>query len=255
MLKTRVLPVILLTGYNVVKSIQFGTFRTLGNPITVCRIYDARGVDELVLLDIRATLEDRQPNLEIVADITNECFMPLTVGGGVKTMQHARDLLRHGADKVAINTSAVENPELITELSTELGAQCVVVSIDAKLQPDGTYRVATHSGSRVTELRVDEWAAEVERRGAGEILLNSIDRDGTMKGYDVDLIRLVTSRVTIPVVACGGAGIPNHCSSAILDGKADAVAAASIYHFTRTTPQEVKEDLGAHGIPVRLAKS
>ncbi len=253
MLKTRVLPVVLLTGYNVVKSIRFSTFRTLGNPITVCRIYNARGVDELVLLDIRATPENRQPSLEIISDITSECFMPLTVGGGVKTLKHARDLLRYGADKVAINTAAVENPALITELSRELGAQCVVVSIDAKKQDDGSYRVTTHSGAKVTDLRVEEWAAEAERLGAGEILLNSIDQDGVMQGFDIDLIRSVTAKVSIPVVACGGAGVPEHFSTAVLDGEADAVAAASIYHFTRTTPREVKESMQQHGIPVRLA--
>lgn len=252
MLKTRVLPVVLLTGYNVVKSIRFSTFRTLGNPITVCRVYNARGVDELVLLDIRATREGRTPHFEMIADIAAECFMPLTVGGGVRTLQHARDLLRYGADKVALNTAAVEAPALITELSDELGAQCVVVSIDAKHQEDGTYRVTTHSGGVVGSLCVEEWALEAERLGAGEILLNSVDHDGTMKGFDLELIQRVTSRLTIPVVACGGAGTPEHFADAILEGKAAAVAAASIYHFTRTTPREVKESLQRRGIPVRL---
>jgi imidazole glycerol-phosphate synthase subunit HisF len=248
-----VLPVVLLTGYNVVKSVRFSSFRTLGNPITVCRIYDARGVDELVLLDIRATPENRQPNLEIISDITSECFMPLTVGGGVKTLKHARDLLRYGADKVTINTAAVENPDLITELSRELGAQCVVVSIDAKRQPDGSYFAVTNSGTKVTGLRVEECAKEAARLGAGEILLNSIDQDGTMEGFDIDLIKLVTSKVQIPVVACGGAGKPEHFAPVVLEGDADAVAAASIYHFTRTTPNDVKAVLRSHGIPVRIS--
>ncbi len=252
MLKTRILPVVLLTGYNVVKSIQFTTFRTLGNPITVSRIYDTRGVDELVLLDIRATNEGRGPSIEIISDISSECFMPLTVGGGIKTVEQVREIIRNGADKIAINTAAVESPEFIAAISKEFGAQCVVVSIDAKKNSDGTYSVFTHSGKNKTNLNPVDWAQKIEKLGAGEILLNSIDQDGVMKGYDIELIKSVTSKVNIPVVACGGAGVTTDFIHAIRNGGASAVAAASIYHFTSTTPRNVKETLREAGIPVRL---
>lgn len=252
MLKTRILPVVLLTGYNVVKSIKFDTFRTLGNPITVSRVYDSRGVDELVLLDIRATNEGRGPNLEIIADISSECFMPLTVGGGIQTVEQAREILRNGADKIAINTSAVLNPKLISDLAHEFGAQCVVVSIDAKKKSDGTYCVVTHSGKKETSLDPSAWAKQVESLGAGEVLINSIDRDGTMSGFDLELVKSITSAVKIPVIACGGAGKENDFVEVIQNAHARAVAAASVYHFTSTTPKSVKEVLATHGIPVRL---
>jgi len=246
------MPVVLLNGYNVVKSIQFGVFRTLGNPITVSQIYDARGVDELIFLDIRATSEGRPPHLDIVSEITSQCFMPLTVGGGVKSVQDAAELLRCGADKVSINTAAVQNPHLITELSRRFGAQCVVVSIDCKKSVDGNYVVYTHAGKQATSLNPSAWAQEAERLGAGEILLNSIDHDGKMDGYDLELILSVASSVTVPVIACGGAGKPADFADAITQGKAAAVAAASIYHFTSTTPLSVKQYLHQQGIPVRL---
>lgn len=252
MLKTRVLPIVLLTGYNVVKSIKFSTFRTLGNPITVSRVYDSRGVDELVLLDIRATTEDRGPNIEIISDIAGECFMPLTVGGGIKTVEQAREIIRSGADKISINTAAVENPQLIEDLSKEFGAQCVVVSIDCKKNPDGTTSVYTHSGKKKTDLDPIQWAKGAEQRGAGEILLNSIDQDGIMKGFDIELIKSITAAVKIPVISCGGAGEPKDFLSAIKEGGASAVAAASIFHFTSNTPKSVKEYLRDHKIPVRL---
>jgi cyclase len=252
MLKTRVMPVVLLTGYNVVKSVNFGVFRTLGNPITVCRIYESRGVDELILLDIRATPEARVPQVDIIRDISGECFMPLTVGGGIKTVEQARLLLRNGADKIAINTSAVESPELITAISKEFGAQCCVISIDVKLEADGRYQVYTHGGKTPAGLDPVAWAKEVEKLGAGEILLNSIDRDGTMTGYDLNLISQVSAAVKLPVVAVGGAGTPNDCVTAIRDGGATAAAAASMFHFTSHTPKIVKEHLYEAGIAVRL---
>jgi len=252
MLKTRVMPIVLLSGYNVVKSVQFSSFRTLGNPITVSRVYDSRGVDELVLLDIRATPEGRGPNVEIIRDLSGECFMPLTVGGGIKTVEQARELLRSGADKIAINTAAVENPALLHELSEEFGAQCVVVSIDAQIDPQGLARVVTHSGKRPTQLTPPEWAARAQELGAGEILLNSVDQDGVMKGFDLSLIRSVTDRVQIPVIACGGAGTVHDFGRAILEGQASAVAAASVFHFTSITPRMVKEHLHSLNLPVRL---
>lgn len=252
MLKTRILPIVLLTGYNVVKSIRFGAFRTLGNPISVARVYDSRCVDEMVLLDIRATIEKRSPNLEIISDISSECFMPLTVGGGVTSVEQAREILRYGADKIVINTAAVEDPMLISALSHNFGAQCVVVSIDAK-KVDGGYRVCTHSGNQVTELVPDSWAVEAQRLGAGEIILNSIDRDGTMDGFDVELISNVTSKLRIPVVAAGGAGRLEDFAEVIVQSGAKAIAAASVYHFTSITPMMVKEYLQKCGVPTRLS--
>ncbi len=252
MLKTRVIPVVLLDGYNVVKSIQFRIFRNLGSPITVSRIYDSRGVDELVLLDIKATIKNQEPSIEIIADISSECFMPLTIGGGIKTIEQARALLANGADKVAINTEAVQSPEFITALSTEFGAQCVMVSIDVKQDANGRATVATHAGKRPTEWDPVSWAVEAERRGAGEILLTSIDLDGTMKGYDIELIRRVCAAVAIPVIASGGAGKYEHLYQALAQGRASAVAAASMYHFTEQTPLGAKKYLHEKGIAVRL---
>ena len=252
MLKTRVMPVVLLTGYNVVKSVNFGVFRTLGNPISVSRIYEGRGVDELILLDIRATPENRIPQIDIIRDISGECFMPLTVGGGIRTVEQARALLRNGADKVAINTSAVETPELITAISNEFGAQCCVVSIDVKRTANGRYEVYTHCGKQATGLDPAAWARKAEQLGAGEILLNSIDLDGMMTGYDLELISIVSKAIKLPVVAVGGAGEPSDFVAAIKQGGASAAAAASIFHFTRHTPKTVKEYLHEAGIPVRL---
>jgi cyclase len=252
MLKTRVIPVVLLNGYNVVKSIQFRVFRNLGSPITVSRIYDSRGVDELVLLDIKATIHNQEPAIDIIADISTECFMPLTIGGGIKTIEHARALLANGADKVAINSEAVQSPEFITALASEFGAQCVMVSIDVKKNASGKRTVHTHAGTRATELDPVKWAVKSEERGAGEILLTSIDQDGTMKGYDLELIERVCQAVSIPVIASGGAGNYEHMHQVLAQGKASAVAAASIYHFTEQTPLGAKQYLQEKGIPVRL---
>jgi len=252
MLKTRVIPVVLLDGYNVVKSIQFRIFRNLGSPITVGRIYDSRGVDELVLLDIKATINHPEPSVEIIAEISSECFMPLTIGGGIKTIEHARGLLANGADKVALNSEAVRSPEFITALATEFGAQCVMVSIDFKKDHNGNKSVYTHAGSRATELDPVQWAVQAEKRGAGEILLTSIDLDGTMKGYDVEVIERVCRAVSIPVIASGGAGNYAHMAQVLEQAGASAVAAARIYHFTEQTPRGAKKYLQKRGIPVRL---
>ena len=242
----------LLDGYNVVKSIQFSVFRNLGSPVTVSRIYDSRGVDELVLLDIKATIRSQEPSVDIIADISSECFMPLTIGGGIRTIEHARALLANGADKVVINSEAVHVPEFITALSREFGAQCVMVSIDVKRGADGRKTVYTHAGKQATQRDPVKWALEVERRGAGEILLTSIDLDGTMKGYDLELIERVCEAIAIPVIASGGAGNYQHMYQALTQGKAAAVAAASIYHFTDQTPLGAKQYLHERGIPVRL---
>jgi cyclase len=252
MLKYRVLPLVLLTGYNVVKSINFSTYRTLGNPITICQIYQSRGVDELVLLDIRAAVEGRGPNIDIIRDVSSECFMPLTIGGGITNLEQVRNILRAGADKVSINSSAIETPQLIVDISGEFGSQSCVVSIDAKRIKQGVYEVYTHGGKRSTGRSPADWAQEAQVLGAGEILLNSIDRDGTMQSYDIDLLKSVTNVVSIPVVMAGGAGEPKHFPPAFIEGKASAVAAASIFHFTSTTPMDVKQELLKSGLAVRL---
>jgi cyclase len=252
MLKQRILPIVLLTGYNVVKSVQFSSFRTLGNPITVCRVYETRGVDELLLLDIRATAEDRGPNLDIVRDISSECFMPLTVGGGISSLEQARQVVRNGADKVAVNSGAIARPQLISEIARELGRQCCVVSIDVRRQQDGQYRVYSRAGRDDTRMGPVGWAKRAEELGAGEILVNSIDQDGTMRGYDLDLVSSVAASVKIPVIAAGGAGSPRHFVEVFRQGGAAAAAAASIFHFTSFTPRIVKETLRDHNIPVRL---
>lgn len=252
MLKHRVLPLVLLTGYNVVKSINFSTYRTLGNPITIARIYESRGVDELVLLDIRAAVEHRDPNLDIIRDISGECFMPLTIGGGITSVGQVQKILRAGADKVAVNSAAIANPRLVADIAGEFGAQCCVVSIDARRTEAGTYEVYTHGGKQATGRSPVDWAREVEQLGAGEILLNSIDRDGAMTGFDIDLIRSVTDVVAVPVVAAGGAGKPEDFCEVFREAQASAVAAASIYHFTSFTPRDVKRQLQDCGIAVRL---
>lgn len=252
MLKHRVMPLVLLTGYNVVKSISFSTYRILGNPITICRIYESRGVDELVLLDIRATLEGRDPSLDVIRDISGECFMPLTIGGGITKVEQVRKILRAGADKVAVNSAAIENPELIADIAGEFGSQCCVVSIDAKHTEAGHYGVYTHGGKQPTGKSPVDWAREVEALGAGEILLNSIDRDGAMQGYDIELLKSVADAVSIPVVAAGGGGEPKHFTQVFQDAHVSAVAAASIFHFTSFTPMEVKQQLALSGIPVRI---
>jgi imidazole glycerol-phosphate synthase subunit HisF len=252
MLKTRILPTLLFKDFGLVKGVSFDSWRRVGTVTQAVKVYNMRGVDELVFLDINATREDREPDFETVDDIADECFMPLTVGGGVRTVDDARRLLRVGADKVAINTAAVTNPELITAIANELGAQCVVVSIDVKKVGPSSYEVFTHAGTRATGRDPVTHARHVAELGAGEILLGSVDRDGTMSGYEIDVIREVTRAVSIPVIASGGAGTYEHLASAILEGGASAVAAASIFHFTEQTPMAAKEYLRERGVNVRL---
>lgn len=216
------------------------------------KVYNMRQVDEIVFLDIAASLEGRPPDFEIVDELANECFMPLTVGGGVRSVEDVRRLLMVGADKVAINTAAVEVPGLVREVATRFGSQCVVVSIDARRLPDGGYEVWTRSATRATGKCPVALARAVEKEGAGEILLTSIDQDGTMTGYDIELIRCVTEAVSIPVIASGGAGSYEDMARALWDGRASAVAAASIFHFTEQTPLEAKRYLRERGFNVRI---
>jgi imidazole glycerol-phosphate synthase subunit HisF len=251
MLKTRIMPTLLYKDFGLVKGIGFDSWRPVGSAMQAVKVYNLRQVDELVLLDIRATAEGRGPDLEMVDELADECFMPLTVGGGVRTIDDVRDLLMVGADKVAINTVAIDRPELIQETRDRFGSQCVVVSIDARRELDNTHRVYTRAGTVPTGLDPVAVAVMAERMGAGEILLTSIDRDGTMSGYDIELTRFVSAAVSIPVVASGGAGSYAHMAEALRETEASAIAAASIFHFTEQTPLEAKRYLAAEGFPMR----
>lgn len=249
MLKTRVIPVLTIKNLRLVKSIRFGEHRNIGSFIAAARVFNARDVDEMVVLDLDGRRSGLKP--ELLRDITKECFMPLTLGGGVRTVEDIRLLLKLGADKVSINTEAVKNPRLIAEASAQFGAQCVVVSIDAKKTPSG-YEVCIAGGSEPTGLSPVAWAKEVKRLGAGEIFLTSIDHDGCMDGYDVALVREVSSAVSIPVIACGGAGNAEDCVKVVEVGGASAVAAASIFQYTHLTPLAIKEHLFRSGIETRI---
>ena len=251
MLKFRIIPTLLMRDVGLVKGPSFDSWRRVGAPMQAVKVFNRRDVDELVLLDIGATPEAREPDWDLVASLASECFVPLTVGGGVTRIEHVRRLLLCGADKVAINSAAYSAPELITEAADRFGAQCVVVSIDFRRHPDGRLECFSHCGTRATGLDVEAWAVRAEALGAGEILLTSIERDGTMTGYDLDAIQRVASRLTIPVIASGGAGCFADMLAALRDGRASAVSAASIYLFTEATPKEAKAFLAQNGIAVR----
>lgn len=251
MLKVRIIPTLLWKNLGLVKGIGFDSWRRVGTIMPAVKVYNTRQVDELIVVDITATSEGRVPDFDEVREFSAECFVPLTVGGGIRSIEDIRELLRAGADKVSINTAAYERPELIDEAAEHFGSQCIVASIDARRNPDGSYSCMSHSGMRDTGREPAAWGVEMERRGAGEILITSVDRDGTMEGYDIELIRLITDRVRIPVIASGGVGTYGHMFEALDNGRAAAVAAASIFHFTEQTPQEAKNYLAGRGIPVR----
>lgn len=252
MLKVRVMPTLLYKDYGLVKGIGFDSWRRTGSAMQQIKVYNMREVDELVFVDISANAEGRDPDYDLIDDLADDCFMPMTVGGGIRTLAQARRVLQVGADKVAINTGAVENPRLIADIAEQFGSQCVVVSIDYRQLPNGNREVYTYSGSRPTGLDPIAFALEAERLGAGEILFTSIERDGTFKGYDLEGLRTLTSTVSIPVIASGGAGHYQHMVEAVVHGGVSAVAAASIFHFTEQTPKEAKRALHAAGIPARI---
>ena len=246
------MPTLLFKDHGLVKGVGFDSWRRLGAALQAVKVYNLREVDELVFLDIQATSEGRGPDFATIDELADECFMPLTVGGGVSTLDDVKRLLRAGADKVALNTAAAERPSLIREASEQFGSQCVVVSIDARRRADGSYETLTHSGRISTGIDPVTLARKAEAFGAGEILLTSIDRDGTMSGYDTPLVASVTSSVSIPVIASGGAGTFEHMADVLRDGHASAVAAASMFHFTEQTPLEAKRYLNARGFAVRM---
>lgn len=250
--KIRIMPVLLFKNVGLVKGLGFDSWRRVGSAMQAVKVYNMREVDELVYLDVTATQDNRPPDFETVDDLADECFMPLTVGGGVRTVEDVRRLLQVGADKVCLNTAAIENPAVIGEISQRFGSQCVVVSIDARHHTNGIYEVYTHSGSRQTGRDPVVVAKEAEKFGAGEILLTSINNDGTMTGYDLELTRQVCDNVSIPVIAAGGAGKYVHMADALRKGRASALAAASMFHFTEQTPLEAKRYLHQEGFRVRL---
>lgn len=253
MLKIRVVPTMLHKDFGLVKGEHFDSRRAVGSPMQAVKLYNMRNVDELVFLDVTATPEEREPSFELIDELADDCFMPFTVGGGVRTVDDVRRLLEVGADKVLIGSAAVEAPEIVGNASRRFGAQCVVVSIDVRRTgPSDEPEVYVRSGTAPTGSDPVRIAREVEDLGAGEIVLQSIDRDGTMQGYDVELIRRVSEAVSIPVVASGGAGSYEHMAAAIEEGGASAVAAAAIFHFTEQTPMEAKRYLAGRGHPVRI---
>jgi cyclase len=252
MLKIRVMPTMLYKDFGLVKGKGFDSWRRTASLMQTVKVYDMREVDELVFLDIKATQEGREPDYALVDDFADDCFMPLTVGGGIRTIEQVGKLLAVGADKVAVNTAAVETPDLITAIAKRYGAQCCVVSIDFRRRTDGSAEVYTASGSRASGLDPVSFARDCAARGAGEILLTSIERDGNFSGYDIEMTRKVAEAVDIPVIASGGCGNYEHMRQALQDGMASAVAAASIFHFTEQTPQEAKRYLEEKGLPVRL---
>lgn len=253
MLSARIIPCLDVDAGRVVKGVRFKELRDAGNPVEVAKAYQEQGADELVFLDITASSDERQTMHEVVEQTVASCFMPVTVGGGIRELKDIRQMLLCGADKVSLNTAAILNPDLINQASTRFGNQCIVVAIDAKqVNQDNRWVVYTHGGRKPTSLDAVAWAKEVVARGAGEILLTSMDRDGTKDGYDIQLTRAVSEAVEVPVIASGGVGTPQHLAEGILEGRASAVLAASIFHFGEYSIEESKKVMKSLGVPVRL---
>jgi cyclase len=249
MLRHRVIPLVLIDGFSVLKTANFNGRRNLGSPITVARTYNTRNIDELILLDIDASKDERSIDKFTVMDIAAELFMPLTVGGGIKTLSDIEQVLKMGADKVAINTAVINDINFLQKASEEFGKQCLVVSIDV-IQEDGDYKVYSHSKRSSLDLNLLDFCQLVVKNGAGELLINSVDRDGKQTGVDLDLTTLIAEVVSIPVIIAGGISSPKNCVEAIQAG-ASAVAAASIFHFTSFTPNDCRDEMGRQGLPVR----
>ena len=252
MLTKRIIPCLDVTAGRVVKGVNFVGLRDAGDPVEIARRYDLQGADELTFLDITATSDGRDLILHIIEDVASQVFIPLTVGGGVRAVADVRRLLNAGADKVSMNSSAVANPDLVSDATAYYGSQCIVVAIDAKQTVSGKWEVFTHGGRTATGMDVVEWAIEVTKRGAGEILLTSMNRDGSKDGFDLALTAAVSDAVSVPVIASGGVGNLQHLVDGITKGHADAVLAASIFHYGEYTVGQAKEYMAAQGIPVRI---
>jgi len=251
-LTKRIIPCLDVTAGRVVKGVNFVGLRDAGDPVEIAKRYDTQGADELTFLDITATSDGRDLILHIIEDVASQVFIPLTVGGGVRAVADVRRLLNAGADKVSMNSSAVTNPDLVSDAAAYYGSQCIVVAIDAKQTDVGNWEVFTHGGRTPTGKDVVEWAKEVAQRGAGEILLTSMNRDGSKDGFDLALTAAVSDAVGVPVIASGGVGNLQHLVDGITKGHADAVLAASIFHYGEYTVQEAKEYMASQGIPVRI---
>jgi len=252
MLKTRIIPCLDVKDGRVVKGVNFVDLVDAGDPVEAARAYDAAGADELCFLDINATFENRSTMYDVVGRTAEQCFMPLTIGGGVRTPDDVRALLLAGADKVSFNSAAVANPEVVAQAANKFGNQCIVVAIDAKTTAPGKWQVFTHGGRRATGIDAVEFARMIAAKGAGEILLTSMDRDGTRAGFNLALTRAVADAVNIPVIASGGVGTLDHLVQGVTEGHASAVLAASIFHFGDYTIQQAKEYMAQAGIPMRL---
>ncbi|MCK0506796.1 imidazole glycerol phosphate synthase subunit HisF [Aromatoleum anaerobium] len=252
MLAKRIIPCLDVSAGRVVKGVNFVELRDAGDPVEIARRYDEQGADEITFLDITASSDARDIILHVVERVAEQVFIPLTVGGGVRTVEDVRRLLNAGADKVSINTAAVNNPQVVAEAAGKVGSQCIVVAIDAKQTAPGRWQVFTHGGRNNTGLDAVEWAQKVAALGAGEILLTSMDRDGTKIGFDLALTRAVADAVPVPVIASGGVGTLEHLAEGVSEGRADAVLAASIFHFGQHTVREAKELMRSRGIEVRL---
>ena len=250
-LAKRIIPCLDVDNGRVVKGVKFVDIRDAGDPVEVAKRYDREGADEITFLDITASHEGRDTTIHMVEDIASQVFIPLTVGGGIRTVEDIRAMLNAGADKVGINTAAVHNPEFVTEAAQRFGSQCIVVAIDAKRQGDH-WEIFTHGGRKPTGIDAIEWAKQMVERGAGEILLTSMDRDGTRDGFDLELTRAVSEAVSVPVIASGGVGNLDHLTEGVLQGKADAVLAASIFHFAEHTIEDAKKAMQSRGVEVRL---
>lgn len=254
-LAKRVIPCLDVDKGRVVKGVRFVEIRDAGDPVEIAKCYDKQGADELVFLDITASAEKREIIVHVVEDVASQVFIPLTVGGGIREPSDIRLLLKAGADKVAINTAAVENPGFVKQAAQRFGSQCIVVAMDAKRVSNGDdshWEIFTHGGRRATGIDAVEWAKKMSDYGAGEILLTSMDRDGTRDGYDLELTRAISEAIPIPVIASGGVGTLDHLVEGILEGKADAVLAASIFHYGEHTVEEAKQYMATHHVEVRL---
>ncbi len=252
MLTKRIIPCLDVTAGRVVKGVNFVALRDAGDPVEIARRYDEQGADELTFLDITASSDERDMILHVIEAVAEQVFIPLTVGGGVRAVDDVRRLLNAGADKVSINTAGILDPRLLADAAAHYGSQCIVCAIDAKASGPGSWQVFTHGGRRPTGLDVLEWARRVEQLGAGEILLTSMDRDGTRAGFDLALTRAVSDAVSIPVIASGGVGTLEHLAEGVTEGRADAVLAASIFHFGEFSVAQAKALMAERGIPVRL---
>ncbi len=253
MLKTRIIPCLDVKDGRVVKGVKFLELKDAGDPVEIAKTYDKEGADELCFLDISASIESRGILYDTVASVAEQCFMPLTVGGGVRTVEDIRKLLLAGADKASINSAAITNPEIVREGATKFGSQCVVVAIDVKKNPQsGEYEIYSHGGTRETGKNALHWAKYMESLGAGEILLTSMDKDGTKSGFDIEITRLIADNLKIPVIASGGVGKPEHFVEGVRDGHASALLAASIFHFGEYKIKEVKDFMQKNGLAVRV---